>query len=273
MDIRFHISELAGLYGVNSDTLRYYEELGLLKPEREKNGYRAYSMADLCNLNVIRSMRELGIGLEEICGYFQDRSVRGAEKMLESQEHIIEEKIAGLQENLKMVRRRRKRLIQAMSSPEEEVRHVTLKKRPYVSLQQPDTPEREVDYLLKRLEQKHHSQLKGMGSWCMGAVLDQRAMEEKTYDHYNTVFFLCGGGEESDGALPSGSYLSIVHAGRYEEIGRSYEALFACAAAEGLTPQGPPIELYLTDIHDTADENEFRTEIQILTNMEQASEN
>lgn len=263
MAIRFHISELAGLYGVNNDTLRYYEELGLLHPTREGNGYRAYSMEDLCNLNVIRSMRDLGIGLEEISGYFKDRSVAGAEKMLQNQQNIIEEKIANLEEALKMVTRRRERLSKAMKSRSGKIKQLTLSARPYVSLHQPGTPEPEVDYLLKRLEQKHHNQLKGMGSWCMGAVLEENALSEKTYDHYNTVFFLCGPEDTPDGELPGGDYLSIVHAGEYAGIGQSYEALLKYAVSENMVPQGSPIELYLTDIHDTANENEFRTEIQL----------
>ena len=47
MDNTFRISHLADLYGLNTDTIRYYESLGLLHPARRENGYREFTMADL----------------------------------------------------------------------------------------------------------------------------------------------------------------------------------------------------------------------------------
>ena len=73
MSVHFRVAELAGLYGLNSDTLRYYEEQGLLHPRRDANGYRAYSIADLCDLNVIRALRELDVGIPEIRDYLSGR--------------------------------------------------------------------------------------------------------------------------------------------------------------------------------------------------------
>ena len=47
MDIRnlFTIGEMGGLFRINIRTLRYYDEIGLLKPEvvDERTGYRYYS--------------------------------------------------------------------------------------------------------------------------------------------------------------------------------------------------------------------------------------
>lgn len=48
------IGELAELLGVSRDTLRIYEEQGLLKPMRDENGFRVYSEAD------IRSLQDYG---------------------------------------------------------------------------------------------------------------------------------------------------------------------------------------------------------------------
>lgn len=48
----YKINEIAKLFGLHPDTLRYYEEKGLLHPEREGNGYRMYTIQDICTLNV-----------------------------------------------------------------------------------------------------------------------------------------------------------------------------------------------------------------------------
>ena len=39
----YKIGEISALYNIGADSLRYYEELGILKPKRDSNGYRMYS--------------------------------------------------------------------------------------------------------------------------------------------------------------------------------------------------------------------------------------
>lgn len=46
----YQITEVARLYGLNPDTLRYYEEQGLLHPVRGENRYRMYGIDDICNI-------------------------------------------------------------------------------------------------------------------------------------------------------------------------------------------------------------------------------
>lgn len=53
--------------GVNIETIRYYERIGLLTaPPRSPGGYRRYGMADVRRLNFVRRLRELGFPLEDI---------------------------------------------------------------------------------------------------------------------------------------------------------------------------------------------------------------
>ena len=42
MSTFYKIGEIAALYGISTDILRYYEELGILVPRRAPNGYRVY---------------------------------------------------------------------------------------------------------------------------------------------------------------------------------------------------------------------------------------
>ena len=61
------IGELAQHAGVSTDTVRYYERLGLLKPAaRSTNGYRWYTADDLRRLHFIRRAKLLGLSLDEI---------------------------------------------------------------------------------------------------------------------------------------------------------------------------------------------------------------
>ena len=50
----YTISEISKLYGIGTDSLRYYEEAGALEPKRGKNNYRLYRLKDVYRLNIIR---------------------------------------------------------------------------------------------------------------------------------------------------------------------------------------------------------------------------
>jgi DNA-binding transcriptional MerR regulator len=64
---RLTIGELARRTGVPVKTLRFYSDEGLLPPsERSRSGYRLYSEADIVRLDLIRTLREAGLGLPTI---------------------------------------------------------------------------------------------------------------------------------------------------------------------------------------------------------------
>jgi DNA-binding transcriptional MerR regulator len=61
------IGELANRTGFSTKTLRYYEEIGLVRPaERSESGYRLYGHDVLDRLRFIRRSRGLGLRLEDI---------------------------------------------------------------------------------------------------------------------------------------------------------------------------------------------------------------
>ena len=62
----YKINEIARLYGIGPDSLRYYERLGLLSPRRDTNGYRLYNLKDMYKLTVIRDLRKLDFSMAQI---------------------------------------------------------------------------------------------------------------------------------------------------------------------------------------------------------------
>ena len=63
---------LAKEAGVNVETIRYYENIGLMpEPLRTANSYRVYDEADLKRLSFIRRCRELGFSLDEVRGLLE----------------------------------------------------------------------------------------------------------------------------------------------------------------------------------------------------------
>jgi len=65
--VEYTVNKLAKMSGISTRTLHYYDEIGLLSPERiSSNGYRIYGQLQVDLLQQILFFRELGLSLEEI---------------------------------------------------------------------------------------------------------------------------------------------------------------------------------------------------------------
>lgn len=65
--MEYSVQKLSKMAGVSTRTLRYYDEIGILKPARiNSSGYRIYSNKEVDRLQQILFYRELGMNLENI---------------------------------------------------------------------------------------------------------------------------------------------------------------------------------------------------------------
>ena len=60
-----NIGEASGATGLPAKTIRYYEDIGLIKPDRAANGYRDYGSKDVHRLAFIQRSRSLGFTIDE----------------------------------------------------------------------------------------------------------------------------------------------------------------------------------------------------------------
>ncbi len=67
--------------GLPAKTIRYYEEIGLIRPQRADNGYRDYSAADVHRLRFLQRSRSLGFSVEECRQLLSLYDDRGRESM------------------------------------------------------------------------------------------------------------------------------------------------------------------------------------------------
>ena len=97
------IGTLSRQSGVNLETIRYYERIGLLAaPRRSASGYRHYDGSAAQRLRFIRRGRELGFGIEAIRTLLQladhpELACEAADQLAQAQLAEVEARIADLQ--------------------------------------------------------------------------------------------------------------------------------------------------------------------------------
>ena len=96
-----NIKEVAERAGLPAKTIRYYEEIGLIRPLRGANGYRAFRESDLHKLAFLGRARGLGFTIEEcrrLLALYEDRGRASADVKALAEAHLrdMEVKIAEL---------------------------------------------------------------------------------------------------------------------------------------------------------------------------------
>lgn len=96
-----NIGEVAQSTGLPVKTIRYYEEIGLIAPDRSQNGYRDFGAEDQRRLRFLSQARSLGFSLDEcrrLMGLYCDESRASRDVRDLAQAHLadIRDRIEGL---------------------------------------------------------------------------------------------------------------------------------------------------------------------------------
>lgn len=83
---RYVISVAASMVGIEAHTLRYYERLGLVQPERSSGNIRLYSQEDIERLRYVKAlMSDCGVNLAGV-----EVALRLMQRMKEMQQQLEE---------------------------------------------------------------------------------------------------------------------------------------------------------------------------------------
>jgi DNA-binding transcriptional MerR regulator len=103
------IMEVSEQSGISSDTLRYYERVGLIPPiSRNGSGIRDYSEVDLKRVEFVKCMRSAGLPIEVLLGYFKlseqgDQTIEARKAILKEQRELLAARIAEMQKTLDLL--------------------------------------------------------------------------------------------------------------------------------------------------------------------------
>ncbi len=92
--MEYTVQKLGSIAGVSTRTLRYYDEVGILKPARiTSSGYRIYSEEEVDRLQQIMFYRELGVSIETIKEIITSPSFDKAAALREHREGLLTKRL------------------------------------------------------------------------------------------------------------------------------------------------------------------------------------
>jgi DNA-binding transcriptional MerR regulator len=103
------IAEVSQRYGVSSDTLRYYERIGLIPPvNRNGGGIRDYREIDIKRVEFIKCMRSAGLPIDVLIEYVAlvdqgDQTIQARKVILIEQRAQLAARMAEMQKTLDLL--------------------------------------------------------------------------------------------------------------------------------------------------------------------------
>ena len=266
----FKIGDFARLNKISIKTLRYYDEVGLLKPKKidSQTGYRYYSATQLQRLNRVVALKDLGFSLNQI------REMVDSELSTEILVLMLDQKKNEIIESIN-VEKMRLFKVETLINRIKEDDELMLK----------------YDVILKQLEGKKVAALRDiildyskqhnlwgelmghLGKYnakivppCMAVYYDP-GYKESDVD-IEVMSCIASDVPESDRVkikdLPKVENAAcVIHKGGYESISVAYNALVKWIEENGYKASGLNRELYLEGEWSTTNPEEYITEIQI----------
>lgn len=188
MKNEYMIKELARLYGVGTDTLRYYERLGLIRPRRGENGYRLYSLRDIYRLTIIRDLRQLGFSTDRISAYLDDLNISNTQALLAEEQGLVRQRIQQLCQIDRAISERQKHLKEYAALPAGEISVRSISERPCLLFNTDISRDEEVDFAIKKLHNRHADTIRDLGGQAIGAGMRLEEVRAGRFGHYHSVF-------------------------------------------------------------------------------------
>lgn len=263
----FSIGQMAKLFDMNIRTLRYYDQIGLLKPEtvNEDTGYRYYSSAQFERLNTIKYLRALDVPIERITEFFEGRDVELMRDIFEEQLDRVGRK---RRELARIERKIRDRIAQIDDAVEgvldaPEVRDVP--ERRVVRLAECFAPTADLEPLIRDLGRRSNlNDAIFLGK--VGVSVSHEDLDARLFNRLSSVFIVVERADSHVGSverIAGGPFACIRFRGTHGDAARHYAKLVDFIGESGYSVAGDSVETTLIDAGMTSDESRFVTELQI----------
>ncbi len=258
------IGDFSRLSRVSIRMLRYYDEVGLLKPEKvdDFTGYRYYSEEQLLIMGKINALKDMGFGVSAITEIMKSSNPKEIEQIFLVQKAQLLEEVKDLNHRIRF-----------LDTAIERLRKDEIMKYDCIIKQMPERYVASVRKVIPKYEEEGtlwhilFSETAKSGMIPCGpamAKLHDKEYKENDVDvevqievkgHYenteNVTFF----------TEPEMTVASATFKGSYEQFSDVYASLAAWVSENGYKFAGPMIDVYHVSPNDTRNPDEFVTEI------------
>ena len=263
----YRIGEFSKLSKTTIKTLRYYDEIGLLKPEQidKFTNHRFYTTVQLVHLHKIQSLRQAGMSIDEIKLILTGHNVNG----------ILEKRKAELLDALEDTKDQLKRIDFILQGKEDESflsYSAALKELPQCIVYSKkmlipnfNSYFQMIGEIDREVSERYPNLKRTSPECCFTVYLDGEyrekdfnveyceAVEEQKPDFDGIVF------KKTD----AHTALSVMHKGTYEGLHKAYAYAFKWIEENGYIASDAPRECYIDGIWNREDEDKWLTELQI----------
>lgn len=256
------IGEFSGLSRVSTKTLRYYDQIGLLKPRyvSRENGYRFYDASQLHDMLLISRLKQYLFSLPEIAavlakkddvylaGLIREKKLQLASQ-IDNQQHIL----FLMEQDIEKIERR-----ENIMQSNYLVKTVDFEPRNIFSIRQKMALSEFGEVYGKLYAGLGKNNLRPAGP-CLSVYYDEEFDRECSDIEVGVIVAEESG--EGVRRLDPGLCCYAAHIGPYDDFTPCYTALAEWMESEGYTVSGPAIELYVKGCDAATKPEEYVTEI------------
>lgn len=256
--------EFAKLCKVNKQTIFYYDQIGILSPVmKNEKGYRYYSVHQLELFFVIDLLKDLGMSLNDIQQYMQNKSPESfLSIMYRKKEEIVKKR-----QEIEM----KEKMIVAKIAIMEEASHldfnrITLQRLPEATLYlsrniQNISDEEFLEVISHFINELQISQLDS--GYPIGSITKREQVLKGEYANYSYLYIEQPNPKEGHPYFRAvkGDFLIGYHVGSEKTIGDTYKRLFSEMKRLGLTLGEHVFEEYIYDTVVRNDKEHYVTKI------------
>lgn len=263
------IGEFSNICKVSTKTLRYYDEIGLIRPSKidTENGYRYYQISQLETMLLINRLKSYQFSLEEI------------KELLQSKDEMEERLSIALLEKKKNIEKQAQELKQILEQLNQDI--IVLQEGNSMMSYLDDIEVQLVEvptmYLLSIRKMVRQDEFREAYQSCFGMLLQQIVADKLTIAAPPMVLFHSDEftplGLDTEFAIPiieqtrktkefhPGLCLKTVLHGSYSGLSSVYTKQREYAEKEGYQNNGPLYECYMVDPSEVKSEKELVTEV------------
>jgi DNA-binding transcriptional MerR regulator/predicted transcriptional regulator YdeE len=261
-DSMLTIGEFSRISRVSTKTLRYYDQIGLLKPGfvSQDSGYRYYEVSQLRDMLLISRLKRYRFSLPEIAAVLATRDNGRLAELLQAKK----------EEFLRQINDQQHLLLQMEQDIEKIERCENIMQANYL-VKTVEIQPKTIYSLRRKMSVRDFEE--AFGALCAGLEKNRlkpagpflSVYHDEEFNHECTDIEVgvevSGGSGEQVRTLAPGLCCFATHIGPYDDFTPCYTALMEWIEREGYTVSGPPFELYIKGCDDNVPPSEYVTEI------------